>query len=168
MYKRQPFDIKELLLTIKNLLKYKDSLRRYFSTPGIQQQELPDQPFLSGDYIFLNKLNTLLETEINNPNLNVDNIATRLGFSRSVFYRRIKTLTNIAPNDFIRTYRLKRAAEMITFTTFSLSEISDRTGFSSYSYFSKAFKKHFGVSPKDYHSPQASDSSTSYSEKTDV
>lgn len=167
-YIGKPFDIKELLLTIKNLLKYKDSLRRYFSTPGIQQQELPDQPFLSGDYIFLNKLNTLLETEINNPNLNVDNIATRLGFSRSVFYRRIKTLTNIAPNDFIRTYRLKRAAEMITSTTFSLSEISDRTGFSSYSYFSKAFKKHFGVSPKDYHSPQASDSSTSYSEKTDV
>lgn len=167
-YIGKPFDIKELLLTIKNLLKYKDSLRRYFSTPGMQQQELPDQPFLSGDYIFLNKLNTLLDTEIDNPNLNVDNIATKLGFSRSVFYRRIKALTNIAPNDFIRTYRLKRAAEMITSTTFSLSEISDRTGFSSYSYFSKAFKKQFGVSPKDYHSPQDSDSSTSYSQKTGV
>ena len=85
-----------------------------------------------------------------NPNLDIDDIATRLGYSRSVFYRRIKALTNIAPNDFLRTYRLKRAAEMLTSSSASLSEVSDRTGFSSYSYFSKVFKKQFGLSPKDY------------------
>ena len=91
-----------------------------------------------------------MESELSNPNLDIDDIATRLGYSRSVFYRRIKALTNIAPNDFLRTYRLKRAAEMLTSSSASLSEVSDRTGFSSYSYFSKVFKKQFGLSPKDY------------------
>lgn len=146
----KPFDANELQLIIKNLLKHKDRLRRYFSTPGMQEQTPSDQPFLSADYIFLNKLNTLLESELSNPNLDIDDIATRLGYSRSVFYRRIKALTNIAPNDFLRTYRLKRAAEMLTSSSASLSEVSDRTGFSSYSYFSKVFKKQFGLSPKDY------------------
>ena len=84
----------------------------------------------------------------------VDDIAARLGYSRSVFYRRIKALTNIAPNDFLRTYRLKRAAEMLASSS-PLGEVSDFAGFSSYSYFSKAFKKHFGLSPKDYRAKSA-------------
>ena len=153
-YLCKPFDTNELLLTIKNLLKHKERLRRYFSMPGMREDTSSKQPFLSIDYIFLNKFNTLLEAELSNPNLNIDDIAAKLGYSRSVFYRRIKALTNIAPNDFLRTYRLKRAAEMLTSTPFSLSEVSDQTGFSSYSYFSKVFKKQFGCSPKDYRANQ--------------
>ena len=95
-----------------------------------------------------------MEAELSNPELDIDDIAARLGYSRSVFYRRIKALTNIAPNDFLRTYRLKRAAEMLASSSL-LGEVSDLAGFSSYSYFSKAFKKHFGLSPKDYRAKSA-------------
>ena len=150
----KPFDTDELLLTVRNLLQHKERIRRYFSTPGASRQAADDQPFLSADYIFLNKLNALLEAELSNPELDIDDIAARLGYSRSVFYRRIKALTNIAPNDFLRTYRLKRAAEMLASSS-PLGEVSDLAGFSSYSYFSKAFKKHFGLSPKDYRAKSA-------------
>ncbi|ETD18565.1 hypothetical protein HMPREF1199_01383 [Hoylesella oralis CC98A] len=150
----KPFGTNELLLTIKNLLKHKERLRHYFTTPGMSEQAPSDQPFLSADYIFMNKLNTLLEAELANPDLDIDDIAARLGYSRSVFYRRLKALVNIAPNDFLRTYRLKRAAELLASSTLSLAEISDRTGFSSYSYFSKTFKKQFDMSPKNYRANQ--------------
>jgi AraC-like DNA-binding protein len=56
----------------------------------------------------------------------------------------------MSPIDFLRSYRLRRAAEMLHEGSFTLAEIADKTGFSTYSYFSKSFKKHFGVSPKEY------------------
>ena len=57
---------------------------------------------------------------------------------------------DMSPIDFLRSYRLRKAAEMLHEGSLSLTEISDSTGFSSYSYFSKSFKKHYGVTPKEY------------------
>ncbi|HMM18978.1 MAG TPA: helix-turn-helix transcriptional regulator, partial [Petrimonas sp.] len=59
-------------------------------------------------------------------------------------------LTDISPNDFLKNYRLKSAAEKILSGTVSLVEVAEQTGFRSYSYFSKSFKKHFGATPKEY------------------
>jgi AraC-like DNA-binding protein len=73
-----------------------------------------------------------------------------MGYSRTAFYLKVKRLTGTAPNDMVLGYRFKAAAEAIRNTRTSLSDIAEKTGFGSYSYFSKAFKKHFGVSPKDY------------------
>lgn len=150
-YIGKPFATNELLLTIRNLLQYKENIRRYFATIGSQKNDQQDKPFHSADYIFLSKLNMLIESQLSNVDLNINDIASRLGMSRSVFYRKIKLLAKIPPNDFLRTYRLKRAAEMIEAQEGSLTEISERTGFNTYQYFSKVFKDHFGVSPKNYH-----------------
>ena len=102
------------------------------------------------DKLFMEKLTSLLEDKMADPDLDIDYIARELGCSRSVFYRKIKGLTDISPNDFVRNYRLKSAAEKIINDPISLSEVAEQTGFRSYSYFSKAFKKHFGVTPKEY------------------
>ena len=98
----------------------------------------------------MDKLTLLLETKLSDPDLNIDYLTRELGFSRTVFYRKIKGLTGISPNEFLKNYRLKRAAEKISNDSASLIEVSEQTGFSSYSYFSKSFKKHFGVTPTDY------------------
>ncbi|MPN27450.1 Regulatory protein SoxS [bioreactor metagenome] len=98
----------------------------------------------------MDKLTNLLETTLSDPDLNIDYLARELGFSRTVFYRKIKGLTDLSPNDFLKNYRLKCAAEKIINDSTSLIEISEQTGFRSYSYFSKSFKKHFGVTPSDY------------------
>ena len=92
----------------------------------------------------------LVTKELSNADLNVDQIAVTLGYSRTILYRKIKGLTNLSPNDFIRNYRFKRAAELITEGSLQLVEVAEQTGFASYSYFSKAFKQHFGVTPKEY------------------
>ena len=70
--------------------------------------------------------------------------------SRASFFRKIKSLTGVTPNNFILIYRLNRAAEMIRSREYRLNEIADLLGFSSQSHFSRCFKQHFGTAPKDY------------------
>ena len=148
----KPFHVDFLLLTIKNLFMSRDRLRQYYSTPQTQRKnEIPIPVTLSHyDQKMMNKLTLILEKELSNPDLNVDYIGRDLGFSRSGFYRKIKGLLDMSPIDFLLGYRMKKAAEMLQEGSLSLIEISDKIGFSSYSYFSKSFKKHFGVTPKDY------------------
>lgn len=146
----KPFNIDYLLLTISNLLKNKEILLQYFSTP-CKKANNPIPVILNRhDQVFMDKLTNLLEKKLSDPDLNIDYIARDLGFSRTAFYRKIKGLTAISPNDFLKNYRLKCAAEKILKDSVSLVEIAEQTGFSSYSYFSKSFKKHFGVTPKEY------------------
>ena len=96
------------------------------------------------------RLMELLEKSLSDMELNIDEIASEMAFSRTSFYRKLKGLTNMAPADFIRAYRLRRAAEMIEEGSWNLYEVAENVGFSNYTHFSVIFKKHFGVSPKDY------------------
>jgi signal transduction histidine kinase/ligand-binding sensor domain-containing protein/DNA-binding response OmpR family regulator len=148
----KPFHVDYLLLTIKNLFMARDRLRQYYTTPKTQMRsEIPIPITLSQfDQKMMNKLTTILERELSNSELNVEYIGRDLGFSRTGFYRKIKGLMDMSPIDFLSSYRLRKAAEMLQEGLLSLTEISEKTGFSSYSYFSKSFKKHFGVTPKDY------------------
>ena len=146
----KPFNADYLLLTIRNILKNKEILRKYFSTPRKKAGDSIPVTLNRYDQIFMDKLTLLLETKLSDPDLNIDYLTRELGFSRTVFYRKIKGLTGISPNEFLKNYRLKRAAEKISNDSASLIEVSEQTGFSSYSYFSKSFKKHFGVTPTDY------------------
>jgi len=149
----KPFHVDYLLLTIKNLFLSRDRLRQYYSTPQNPAIQKPQIPVTLNHYDqkMMDKLTLMLEKELSNPELNVDYIGRDLGFSRTGFYRKIKGLTDMAPIEFLRSYRLRRAAEMLQEGSLSLAEIADTTGFSSYSYFSKSFKKHFGLTPKEYY-----------------
>lgn len=146
----KPFHVDYLMLMVKNLINNRDKLRQYYSTPQIG--EVVDIPVRLNqmDQKFMDKLMELLEKELANTELNVDNIAKEMAFSRTSFYRKMRGLTDMSPTDFLRNYRLRRAAEMISEGSFSLYEVAENTGFTTYSYFSVAFKKHFGVTPKDY------------------
>ena len=146
----KPFNSDYLLLMIDNLLKNKEILREYFSTPRKKNDDPIPVTLNKHDQLFMDKLITFLEENIPDSKLNIDYIAREMGFSRTAFYRKIKGLTGISPNDFLCKYRLKCAAEKILDDSASLIEISELTGFTSYSYFSKLFKKHFGVSPSHY------------------
>lgn len=101
------------------------------------------------DRHFLQQLDEVVRREIANPDFNVDTLATEMGFSRTALFNRVKSLAGMPPKDFIRNYRFKMASTLIQEGNLSLTEIADKTGFNSYSYFSKAFKQHFGISPKD-------------------
>jgi AraC-like DNA-binding protein len=121
-----------------------------FGIPQTQSEEPIPVKLNEIDQTFLNKLTQLMEKELSNSGLNINSISRELGFSRAGFYRKVKGLMDISPLDFLRNYRLRRAAEMIREGALSLNEVAEKTGFGTYSYFSVAFKKHYNISPKDY------------------
>lgn len=99
---------------------------------------------------FLNKIMETLELKWKNAKLNTDSFARELGVSRAQLYRKITSLTRITPNEFIRGFRLKEALKLIKKKDENITEIAFECGFSSPSYFSKSFKKRYGLLPSDY------------------
>ena len=159
MYLSKPFN-PNILISIVNRMITKQNMQQtlLISACGTQNSipvedaQLELSPL---DQKFLNKLYKYIEDNISNSEINVNLLGRELGYSRTNFYRKVKALTNVTPNDLLRTYRLNRAAELILKREYSLGEISEMTGFGIQSHFSSLFKKHFGVSPKDYFSNQS-------------
>jgi AraC-like DNA-binding protein len=81
---------------------------------------------------------------------NVEKMAKEMGMSRTNMHRKIKAITGFPPSELIRSIRLRKAAILLLNQANSVSQISFTVGFDNHSYFSKAFKKHFGVPPSEY------------------
>jgi len=92
----------------------------------------------------------LINENISNPNLNVEFLAENIGISRVHLYRKLKELTNQSPSDFIKTIRIKQAAELLANQKVQVSEIAYAVGFSNLSHFSNSFKEFYGISPTEY------------------
>jgi AraC-like DNA-binding protein len=92
----------------------------------------------------------LVEQHITDPAYNVERLAADLCMERAGLYKRLTALMQQSPVAFIRSIRLHRAADMLLRGDLSVTEISERTGFGSTSYFSKCFQKEFGCKPSEY------------------
>ncbi|HEY5826638.1 MAG TPA: helix-turn-helix transcriptional regulator, partial [Cyclobacteriaceae bacterium] len=99
---------------------------------------------------FLKSLMDYFEKEWNNPALNVERLSIGLGLSKSQANRKLRSLTAKSPNQFIQEIRLQKSLAAIKLNHKSISEIAYDTGFTSPTYFSRAFKKRFGISPKEF------------------
>lgn len=91
----------------------------------------------------------IFQEEISNPNLNIEQLASKMGLGHSQFYRKIKALTNYTPVELMRQLRLKQARHLLTTTTRSISEIAYEVGFSSPAYFTKCYRTAFGQTPSE-------------------
>lgn len=107
---------------------------------------------LSIDEQFLRKATQLIEENMNEDSFTTERFCKEIGISRAHLYRKLKTLTNQSATEFIRSVRLKRAAELLNRKTASVSEIAYTTGFNNLSYFTRRFKEEFGVVPSEYFS----------------
>lgn len=99
---------------------------------------------------FLNLLLDYTEKEWNNPALTINEFSKCLGFSKSQFYRKIILLTGISPNSFIKSYRLRKALQLLKKNNRNISEIAYETGFATPAYFSKCFQKVYSILPSAY------------------
>lgn len=99
---------------------------------------------------FLNILMDYVESEWRNRTLNVDRFIKDLGYSKSKLYRSIIPLTGKSPNTFIKEYRLNKALQLLNNQVLNISEIAFETGFNSPAYFTRAFKKQFGLLPTNF------------------
>lgn len=99
---------------------------------------------------FTIKLRELITANIANPNLGVDDMSDALGMGRTAFYRKTKNVTGYTPNDILRTMRLQHAAKLLTTTEQSISDICHNCGFNNPSYFTRAFREQYNMTPKEY------------------
>ena len=162
VYITKPFNPRLLQTVVDNLLTSQKRVREMIlsqSGKPLTDTRVADSPgdefgngvhLSSSDRAFLDKLGRMIDENISDCTLNIHTLCTEMCMSRASFFRKIKSLTGVTPNQFILIYRLNRAAEMVRSREFRLNEIADLVGFSSQSHFSRCFKQHFGVSPKEY------------------
>ena len=148
-YLTKPFEPSIMISQIGSLLANRRKAMRMINA-GTTVGDVEADIISPQDKAFLQELYSLMENELANSDLDVNEISRLIRMSRTKFYYKVKGLTGEPPSIFFKTYKLNRAAELIREHKYTLSEISDMTGFSSLSHFSRSFKKHFGVSPTNY------------------
>lgn len=109
-----------------------------------------DNTLSEGDSRFKRRFQDFLEENLDNGDLGAEDMAEALGVSRSVLFEKCRALLGKAPTEYLRDLRFSKAAEMMAKSGYSISQIAYKTGFNDSHYFSKAFKKRFGVSPTEY------------------
>lgn len=147
-YLTKPFSKQVLLLQIRNLLR----------ASRLQQQKYRQQYILeptgkvidNTDERFLCQLVAVIEKGIESSQYGVDFLASEVGMSSSVLYKKVKSLTGMTVNDFSKSIRLKKAAQMLTHANNTVSHVASYVGFMDSKYFSREFKKQFGSSPSRY------------------
>lgn len=147
-YIRKPFNLEILKARIQNVLSHRQKLRDRFRQEMILEPE--DVTVTSADEIFLRKCMDIVEEHMSDPDFNVEIMVREIGMSRSQLYLKLKAITDQSTTEFIRSIRLKRAVQLLEKSDMTVKEIMYMTGFNTASYFSKCFKKQFGVSPSDY------------------
>lgn len=156
-YITKPFYSAELLVRVKNLIDQRKKLRERFSREITLEPK--DIAVTSTDEKFLTRVLEIVEKNVSNENFSAEDFAESVGMSKTHLNRKLNALTETSANEFIRTYRLKKAARLLSGRSGNISEIAYEVGFSNPSYFAEAFKKHFGYSPSEYLQKQ----STSFS-----
>lgn len=147
-YLTKPFSKVELLIRIKNLIQQRKLLAERFRErilvpiTSVEEVSLDDR--------FLHKVRNIIEDNMSDVSFSVEQLADQANLNRTQLLRKLKGLTGLSPSDFIKDLRLKKAADMIRQHTDTITQIGYAVGFNDQSYFSKCFKKQFGVTPKEY------------------
>ena len=147
-YIEKPFSPEYLLAVVSNLINNREKLRQNFAkSPFVAVNTMA---LTKADEEFIKKLNEIILSNLSNQEFSMDDIADSLNMSRSSFYRKMKGVLDLTPNEYLRLERLKRAAQLLKEGESRINEICYMVGFNSSSYFSKCFQKQFGVLPKDF------------------
>ncbi|WP_316794501.1 two-component regulator propeller domain-containing protein [Pedobacter frigoris] len=147
-YLTKPFSNKILQLQVRNLLNGRETMRKKFSRSFVLE---PAQVVVDSlDEKFLSRLIQIIEEHMDNEHFGVDMLSEKIGMSQSVLYKKIKALTDMSVNDFSKSIRLKRAAQLLKQKQNTVYEIGYMVGFADRKYFSREFKKQFGLTPSEY------------------
>jgi YesN/AraC family two-component response regulator len=146
----KPFDGEELIVRVYNLVTQRNRLKEKFSKVFEQSRDMASTARLSSDQQFLQKAIDIIEKHLSAPDFSVQQFAEGMALSRVQLHRKLTAIVNQNATDFIRMYRLNKAAGMIKQETGTIAEIAYDVGFSSPSYFTECFKKQYDMSPSEY------------------
>jgi len=147
-YIDKPFEPRLLKVRIASLLANRELLKRELKKGSLVK--LNDKSLLATDKLFLEKVWRFMEENYHNEGLSVDDFGKEIGMSRATFFRKFKGLTGQSPIDFIITYRMQKAGDLMKLGNTSISEICTKVGYRSTSQFRKTFKEEFNMSPTEY------------------
>lgn len=147
-YITKPFNFELLLAQLNSLLSNREKLAGKFrQTPSI-----PDtlQMHTETDQRFMQEAVSIVEKNVSNPDFDLSLFLSEMKISNSMLYRKLKALTGLSPNEFIRNIRLKAACKLLLEDKHTIAEIAYRVGFNDAKYFSSCFKKEFNKTPSEY------------------
>ena len=148
-YLSKPFEVEMLMELIRNRLKNREYTKKRYLNAGLIPT--PEESTISlTDETFLIKLNSIIQENIENSNLGIQFICQEVGLGRSSLYNKLKALTGMGANEYISKLRIEKAITLISGTDMPFSEIAEKTGFTTPSYFSTAFKQYTGETPSQY------------------
>src|SRR6185437_13622412 len=150
-YITKPFNTEFLVAAIHNLIHQRKKL---FETLVARKRSgaLSCEPIVitSRDEIFLKQVIKVVEDKMADTDFNLDAIAESLAMSQKTFYRKFKSLTGLAPGEFVRDMRMQRAKQLLDTGGVNISEVAYHVGFSNPKYFSTCFKEKYHISPSEY------------------
>ncbi|MFT4204159.1 MAG: two-component regulator propeller domain-containing protein [Chitinophagaceae bacterium] len=162
VYLTKPFNAQVLLLHIRNLLVRQEYLQQKIRQEFLSQKNDSTTPVLpvpntpqpgvlkKQDEEFLNKLKNFVESNLEHPDLGVQMLEKECTMSAPVLYKKVQALTGCTIHEFIKIQRLQKACMLLKENTYNITEITYQVGYSDRKYFSKEFKKHYGITPSEY------------------
>ena len=147
-YLIKPFNTEELKARVKNLIKIRKQIREKFQTEILLKPAHIIVP--SGQKVFIEKLTKIIEEHIEEETFNVEILCKEIAMSRAQLHRKIRAITNQSTSEFIRTFRLQRAADLIKQNAGNMAEIAYKVGFNSQAYFTKSFQELYKCTPKEF------------------
>lgn len=148
-YLTKPFKLGILLARVKNLIEERN--RRIASFSKGTEISPSDVTITTIDQKLMTKIMECLEKNMDNSEYSVEELSSDIGMHRMNLYRKLQSITGMTPSEFIRTIRLKRAAQLLqSDPNLTVSEVSNMVGFNTSKYFTRYFKDMFGVTPSQY------------------
>ena len=149
-YLTKPFDRQELTVRVRNLLQKQALLQQYFSQVTSTSPEPAPVAISSREDAFLQKARAIIDDHLARPDFTIEQFCRQMGMSQSQLVRKLKALTGQTAVEYLRNYRLERAAERLKGGDSRVSEVAFEVGFESLSYFSRSFQDKYGVNPSLY------------------
>ena len=146
-YLTKPFNRDELLIRLRKLVELRRKLHARYS--GNAWQELRGEKEYRLEDEFIRRVQDVMNENLDNEEFDILHLSEKVSMSRSQLYRKFKTLTNLTVGEYLRTFRLNRAREMLEAGRANVSEAAFRTGFRNLSHFSRVFTNEFGLNPSD-------------------
>lgn len=147
-YIEKPFSPEYLQVQIANLLANRAKIKEYFANSPLVH--IKSMAYSKADEQFLERLNETISANLEDAELDVEKIARFMNMSKPTLYRKIKSISDLTPNELINITRLKKAAELLLENNYKIYEISLMVGYGSQTNFGRNFFKQFGMTPTDY------------------
>jgi two-component system cell cycle response regulator len=147
-YIEKPFSPEYLQVQIANLLTNRNKIKEYFASSPLVH--IKSMAYSKADELFLEKINETILKNLGDTELDVEKLARFMNMSKPTLYRKIKSLSDLSPNEIINITRLKKAAELLVEGNYKIYEVANMVGYASQTNFGRNFLKQFGMTPSDY------------------